>query len=185
MSLSQITGRLQTTELLVRNQETRISNLESVKPTISSVLKSNTNANQQSITNLNSITTNNLTVQNNIQSLNNGQILGFSNIDSYKINSGLIRSNATATILTLPISNNTVGVIKGSVITGNSNFDFEIYCKNISNTVSLSGTTFSGFTNNDSLTFSHSTNNIIIQFHNSLSSNQKYTIKYTNNLIGI
>lgn len=185
MSLTQITSRLQTTELLLRNQDKRITTLEYTKPTVSTILRTDNNANQQSISNLNSISSNSLSVQNNITSLNNGQLLGFSNIDTHKTSSGIIRSNTNLNILTFAVPTNTTGYIKGSVISGKSDFDFEIYCKNVNNTVSIIATTFKGFTiNNDALTFSYSGVNILMSFHNNQSINQKYLLKYSNNFIG-
>ena len=181
---SQLSAALKTVELLQRNQETRLTALESTKPTLQSVLKTNSNANQQSITNVNSITSNNLIVQSNIQSLNNGQLLGFNNVDTYKISNGIVRSNTTSNILSVPLSNNTTGMISGILISTYSNLEFEIYCKNINNSVSINASTYKGYTNASSLTFSHSGNNIIITFHNNQSSSQKFLIKYKVDSIG-
>ena len=180
----QVNMKISTLELLQRNQENRITTLESKTPSLPTVLKANNNANQQSITNVNNITSNSLTVQNNISSLNNGQLIGFSNVETYKINSGIVKSHSNLNILSFPVPNNNTGVISGSLISTSSNLDFEIFCKSVSNSVSINSTIYKGYSNSDSLSFSHSGNNIIVAFHNNMSINQKYVLKYSSNFIG-
>jgi hypothetical protein len=93
--------------------------------------------------------------------------------------SGTATADSSTLILNSVISNNTISIFQGSVLTNTSSMFFKVFIRNTDNNIELINWMYDGFiSNSDNLTFLISSGSLNISFSNSSNSNSPYKLNY-------
>jgi hypothetical protein len=94
---------------------------------------------------------------------------------------GTINQNTVTSIANVPVSNNNNGMIWGNIVTDLTSLNFKVFCKNVSNVLTIINWTTDGFiSGSDTFNFSVSGSNINVSFDNSTVTSS-YSLRYWTN----